>query len=107
MGRNGLMEKNRQTFSPKFKAETILEVLREQKTMSQIAADRSVHTTQLTSWKKTVMDGLSTLFEKEDSGQLAQLQVEHEKQLEQLYAEIGKLTTQLNWLEKKSGRAIK
>jgi len=107
MGKGSLMEKNRQTFSPKFKAETILEVLREQKTMSQIAADRSVHTTQLSTWKKTVMDGLPSLFEKDDGVQIAQIEAEHEKQVEQLYAEIGKLTTQLNWLEKKSGRAIK
>ena len=101
------MEKNRQTFSPKFKAETILEILREQKSMSQIASERNVHPNQLTHWKKLVMEGLPVLFEKNEGGQLQAVRVEYEKQIEQLYAEIGKLTTQLNWLEKKSGRYIK
>lgn len=27
----------------------------------------------------------------------------HEQQVTELYAEIGRLTTQLNWLKKKSG----
>jgi transposase len=42
------------------------------------------------------------LFEdhrKEENRQTA----EHERQLNELYAEIGRLTTQLNWLKKKSG----
>jgi transposase len=101
------MEKNRQTFSPKFKAETTLEVLREQKTMTQIAADRSVHPNQLTQWKKLALDGLPSLFEKGEGSQIEQLRAEYEKQIEQLYTEIGKLTTQLNWLEKKSGRTLR
>ena len=101
------MEKNRQTFSPKFKAETTLEILREQKSMSQIAAERNVHPNQLSQWKKLALEGLPTLFEKGEGGQLQEVRAEYEKQLEQLYAEIGKLTTQLSWLEKKSGRLIK
>jgi len=31
------------------------------------------------------------------------LQEAHQRQLEELYAEIGRLTTQVNWLKKKSG----
>ncbi len=100
------MEK-RQNFTAKFKAETVLEVLREQKTMTQIASERSLHPNQLTQWKKTALDGLSTLFERGEHDELEQLRAEHEKQTEQLYVEIGKLTTQLGWLEKKSGRSIR
>ena len=101
------MEK-RQNFTAKFKAETVLEILREQKTMTQIASEHSLHPNQLTQWKKTVLDGLPNLFERGASGdELEQLRAEHEKQTEQLYAEIGKLTTQLGWLEKKSGRSVR
>ena len=101
------MEKNRQSFSPKFKAETTLEVLREQKTMTQIASERSVHPNQLTQWKKIALEGLPGLFEKGEGSQIEQLRADYEKQIEQLYTEIGKLTTQLNWLEKKSGRTLR
>ena len=33
--------------------------------------------------------------------QVTALKAEHEKEKEQLYAEIGRLTTELNWLKKK------
>jgi putative transposase len=47
------------------------------------------------------LEGLPGLFEKQDS--TAELKAAHEQQLTELYAEIGKLTTQVAWLKKKSG----
>jgi putative transposase len=32
-----------------------------------------------------------------------QMRQDHEQQVNELYAEIGRLTTQLTWLKKKSG----
>jgi hypothetical protein len=45
------------------------------------------------------LEGLASLFEKQDSTVV--LQAAHEQQLTDLYAEIGKLTTQVTWLKKK------
>jgi transposase len=47
------------------------------------------------------LEGLPALFERQDS--TAELKAAHEQQLTELYAEIGKLTTQVAWLTKKSG----
>lgn len=98
MSENGKTTK----FTPKFKAETVLEILREQKPMNQIASERSLHPNQLTNWKKIAIEGLPQLFERGDKqgNEIEQLKSEHEKQVEELYAQIGKLTTQLNWLKK-------
>ena len=46
------------------------------------------------------MAHLPSLFADSKQDQ-AQQQAEHERRLEQLYAEIGRLTTQLTWLKKK------
>ena len=46
-----------------------------------------------------LLEGLPSLFEKQDS--TAELRATHEEQLTELYAEIGKLTTQVAWLKKK------
>jgi transposase len=43
---------------------------------------------------------MSSLFEKQDS--TVELKTVYEQQLTELYAEIGKLTTQVNWLKKVS-----
>ena len=45
------------------------------------------------------LEGLASLFEKQDSA--VRLQAAHQQQLTELYAEIGKLTTQVTWLKKK------
>jgi putative transposase len=44
---------------------------------------------------------MDSLFDKKN--QTADLLAAHEQQVEELYAEIGKLTAQLSWLKKKSG----
>ena len=47
------------------------------------------------------MDGLPTLFSRSDTR--AALKATHEQQVEDLYAQIGRLTTQVAWLKRKSG----
>jgi transposase len=42
---------------------------------------------------------MPSLFEKQDSA--IELKATYEQQLTDLYAEIGKLTTQVTWLKKK------
>jgi len=92
----------RKQYTKQKKAEIVLELLKEEKTIAQIAAEYEVHPTQLSQWKKTALEGLPELFERgEKAAQKAEK--EQQKQVEQLYKEIGYLTTQVNWLKKKSG----
>ena len=79
----------------------VQELLKEDKTIAQIAAEYEVHPTQLNKWKSIALAGLPSLFEEKDS--LRALKASHEEQLHTLYAEIGKLSTQVAWLKKKSG----
>jgi putative transposase len=89
-------------YKSKQKAQIVLEMLKEERTVTQISSDYGIHTSQLYKWKKQALEGLPDLFE-EDHKTEKTLQAKHEKKLEELYAEIGRLTTQLNWLKKKSG----
>ena len=50
-------------------------------------------------WKAVALKGLASLFENGHS-ELVTEKAAHEKQVNDLYAEIGKLTTQLAWLKK-------
>jgi len=58
-----------------------------------------VHPTQLKNWRAIVIEGMTSLFEKQDS--TADLKSAYEQQLTELYAEIGKLTTQVRLSQKK------
>jgi len=47
----------RKQFSAAFKAQVVLEILKEERTVNEIAAAYGVRPTQLTRWKGQVVDG--------------------------------------------------
>ena len=89
----------RKQYTAAFKARIVQELLKEEKTLAQIASEYEVHPTQLKNWRAVALEGLPSLFEKQAS--TVALQAAHEQQLTDLYAEIGKLTTQVTWFKKK------
>ena len=89
----------RKQYTAAYKAKVVQDLLKEEKTLAQIATEYEVHPTQLKSWRAVALEGLASLFEKQDS--TVRLQAAHQQQLTELYAEIGKLTTQVTWLKKK------
>ena len=84
------------------KAQIVLEVIREEKSIAQIAAENSTHPNQIYKWKKQALEDFAQLFEDDRKGEHERA-AEHERQLNELYAEIGRLSAQLSWLKKKSG----
>jgi transposase-like protein len=92
----------RKHYSATFKAQIVQEVLKGEKTIAQIGSDHGVHPNLIGLWKSTALERFPSLFEKEGADRAAE-QVAHEKQLKELYEEIGRLTTQVAFLKKKSG----
>jgi transposase len=84
-----------------FKAKIVTQALKEEKTITQIASENDIHPNQISAWKAAALNGLPSLFERESKTQADQ--TAHQQQLEELYAQIGRLTTQVGWLKKKSG----
>ena len=91
----------RKRHSAAFKEQVVAQALREEKSLTQIAAENDIHPNQISAWKATVLQGLPTLFERESKAHTNHLA--HQQQLEELYAQIGRLSTQVAWLKKKSG----
>ncbi len=92
----------RNNYTPQKKSQIVLEVLREEQTFAQLAATHSIHVNLLRKWKAQVVERLPGLFNNENKA-VHDLEAEHERERQELYAEIGRLTTQLAWLKKKSG----
>ena len=92
----------RKRYSATEKAQIVLEALKEEKTIAQIAADHQVHPNQISKWKSEALQSLPQLFAHEERA-TRRLEAVHQRELQELYAEIGRLTTQLGWLKKKSG----
>jgi putative transposase len=89
-------------YTAKQKAQIVLEILKEERPITQIASQYGIHPNQLYKWKAQALEGLPELFE--DSRKTSKdAHAAHEQQVEELYAQIGRLNTQLAWLKKKSG----
>ena len=93
--------RTRKHHSAAFKAQVVQEVLKEDRTISQIASQYGLHPNQISQWKAAALSGLPTLFER-DNAALAVERAAHEEKTHTLYAEIGRLSTQVAWLKKKS-----
>jgi len=92
----------RKRYPAELKAKIVLEIIKEEKTISQVSSEHGIHPTQLNRWKNQVLEDLPKLFSDERNA-LEVVSAGYEKQIQELYAEVGRLTTQLNWLKKKSG----
>jgi len=92
----------RKRYTAKQKAQIVLEILKEERPIAQIASEYGIHPNQLYKWKAQALEGIPKVFEEEHKSEKA-LKAVHERQLQELYAEIGRLNTQLTWLKKKSG----
>jgi len=92
----------RNRYTPEFKSKIVLEILKEEKSLSEISAEHGIHVNQLRQWRKAALDQMPRSFEK-DNKKVDKMKEDYENQIENLYAEVGRLTTQLSWLKKKSG----
>ena len=81
------------------KARMVLEVLRGEYTLGEIEAQNNVHPTLLTRWKTQAKKNLSEVFENK-AAKNRQHALEFEKEKDDLYKQIGKLTTQIELLKK-------
>jgi len=97
------MSKNtRKVFSKETKAKVALEAVKGFKTINEIAKEFEVHPTQVGLWKKQFLDNMSEIFETK-RGPEGKSAEELESDNARLYAQIGRLTMDVDWLKKKSG----
>ena len=97
------MTQRRKQYTATFKAQVVQEAMAGEKTLSQIAVAHGIHPNLITKWRRAVLQAMPTAFDEEGKAaeQIAALKAEHEREKDALYAEIGRLTTQVNWLQKK------
>lgn len=96
MSYNGEMRKR---YTAAIKAKIVIELLKEEKTVTQLSSEYGVSTKQLTRWKNHALAEMPRLFESKND----KSREKYDRKINDLYAEIGRLTTQVNWLKKKSG----
>lgn len=94
-----MSEKKRKLVSGAQKAKVALEAVKGHKTVNEIAQEFGVHPTQVGLWKKALLENAGQLFDVKRGPK----SIEPQSDPERLYAKIGQLNMELDWLKKKSG----
>lgn len=89
-------------YSSEFKAKIVIEAIKADKTIAELASEYEVSVKNIQNWKKIFLENSEIIFkqaqaEKEHKEELK----EKDKMIDELYKEVGSLTVQVNWAKKK------
>lgn len=90
------MKTNRRKFSAAFKAQVAIEALRERETLAELSKRYEVHPNMISKWKQEFLDRSTEIFSTKSPEHQAQVDIE------KLYAKIGQLEMERDFLKKVS-----
>ncbi len=95
-----MTKQTRRKFSAEFKAKVALEAIKNQKTLAQLSQQFEVNPITISKWKSEFLENMAVVFDR-SSGK----QSDASDSLDPLYAQIGQLKVELDFL-KKSARKL-
>ena len=98
-----MSEKKRTIMSGSQKAKVALAAVKGNKTVNEIAQEYSVHPTQVGLWKKALVENAGQLFDVKRGSKA----IDPQSDPERLYAKIGQLNMELEWLKKSQGSVFR
>lgn len=102
-----MIKMTKRQFTPEFKAKIVLEILREEKSISEIGNREEIAVSQLHGWKKEFLENSARVFSQTKIEREAKLNTRELADREQaLMAKVGQLTIENDWLKKKSAQVL-
>ncbi len=93
------MKAKRRKFTAGFKAQVAIEALKERESLAELAKRFEVHPNMISKWKQEFIERSSEIFE------TAPPEGNFEAEREKLFAKIGRLEVERDWLKKISKMA--
>ncbi|WP_242689779.1 transposase [Sulfurimonas aquatica] len=97
-----MSRKKGQTYSAEQKTKIVLELLKEEETIAQIAARYKITSQSITKWKKQFLENASLAFEPAKAVQEFKNEIKNkDEEIEELQKQLGKSVVEKEWLAKK------
>ena len=94
------MSRKRRNWSPEEKAAVVLEIIREEGTLAEIARKYDIAQPVLSRWRAEFIENMATVFDKKGES-IEKVKQEYEAEKELLVKKIGELTLDVDYLKKK------
>ena len=94
----------RNHYSAEFKTKVVLEILSEESTINQIAAQYGISPVVLSRWKKEFLERASEVFKKGPSEAEKEL-TNSKEHIAELERKVGQLSYEVDWLKKKLSKS--
>jgi len=92
------MSRKRKQHSAGWKAKVALAAVKGDRTTSELAAKFQVHPTQVSQWKRELVEGAEEVFGRDREREYR----EQDALVADLYEQIGRLQMELGWMKKKA-----
>lgn len=92
-----MTKQSRRKFTADFKSKVVIEALKERSTIEELAKKYEVHPTQINTWKREFLGKAASLFDDKNEHDDKQKEADTER----LYAQIGQLKVENDFLKKK------
>ncbi len=99
------MNKKRTSYTKEEKAKVVLELLREEHTLNEVARRYGVSPQLISRWKNEFIENMPLVFDKK-AAEVEKAGKKHEAEKESLISQIGQLTVEINWLKKKQLQSL-
>lgn len=97
----------RRKFTAEFKTKIVLELLKEEKQLGELAAEHELSPNQLRNWRKEFLENAPQVFsQSKQEKELRAQEKELDEERTQLMAKVGQLTIENDWLKKKSKEVL-
>jgi len=91
-----MTKQSRRKFSAEFKAKVALEAIKNEKTMAELGHQFEINPVTISKWKNEFLERMGVIFENGTS----KTPTERSPDLDQLYAQIGQLKVENDFLKK-------
>lgn len=98
------MTKKRKHYKPEEKSKIVLEILREEQTLNEIASKYGISPQLISRWRADFIENMPAVFDKKAT-EIEKVKQDHAAEKEELINQIGQLTVDKNWLKKKHQQA--
>lgn len=100
------MSRKRRTFTAEQKTKIVLEAIRGEKEINELASEHQLQPNLIRNWKREFLENASTVFDTKRDEKAMEVANDLQEENDELAKKVGRLSVEVDWLKKKSEQSF-